>query len=37
MAGTISSLLAHAIENMDGLAGLGGWRWIFTSRGSSPS
>jgi MFS family permease len=27
MAGAFSGLLAFAIENMDGVAGLGGWRW----------
>lgn len=33
MAGAFSGLLAFAIENMDGVAGLGGWRWIFILEG----
>ncbi|KAK4942804.1 hypothetical protein LTR10_017564 [Elasticomyces elasticus] len=33
MAGAFSGLLAFAIEKMDGIAGLGGWRWIFILEG----
>ena len=29
LAGAFSGLLAAAIEDMDGLRGLGGWAWIF--------
>ncbi|KAK5464892.1 hypothetical protein LTS15_001455 [Exophiala xenobiotica] len=33
MAGAFSGLLAFAIEKMDGVAGLGSWRWIFILEG----
>ncbi|KIW46496.1 uncharacterized protein PV06_02165 [Exophiala oligosperma] len=33
LAGAFSGLLAFAIEKMDGIAGLGGWRWIFILEG----
>lgn len=33
VSGAFSGLLAFAIENMDGVAGLGGWRWIFILEG----
>jgi MFS family permease len=33
MAGAFSGLLAFAIQNMDGVGGLGGWRWIFILEG----
>lgn len=29
LSGTISGLLAAAIENMDGIGGKPGWAWIF--------
>lgn len=29
LAGAFSGLLAYAINNMDGVAGYAGWRWIF--------
>lgn len=32
-AGAVSGLLAFAIAKMDGIAGLGGWRWIFIIEG----
>ncbi|PKX94190.1 putative MFS transporter [Aspergillus novofumigatus IBT 16806] len=32
-AGAISGLLAYAINNMDGVAGYSGWRWIFILEG----
>lgn len=33
MAGGFSGLLAFALEKMDGLGGLSGWRWIFIMEG----
>ncbi|KAK6382981.1 hypothetical protein LTS17_003651 [Exophiala oligosperma] len=33
LAGAFGGLLAAAIEQMDGLAGLAGWRWIFLIEG----
>lgn len=33
MAGAFSGLLAFAIQKMDGIAGLAGWRWIFILEG----
>lgn len=33
LAGAFSGLLAFAIENMDGIGGLAGWRWIFIIEG----
>lgn len=33
IAGAFSGLLAAAIEKMDGIAGLAGWRWIFLLEG----
>lgn len=33
LASAFSGLLAAAIVNMDGIAGLGGWRWIFILEG----
>ncbi|KAK1143983.1 hypothetical protein N8T08_005892 [Aspergillus melleus] len=32
-AGAVSGLLAYAINNMNGLAGYSGWRWIFIIEG----
>ena len=29
LSGAFSGLLAYAIEKMDGIAGLPGWKWIF--------
>ena len=33
LAGAFGSLLASAIENMDGIKGHSGWRWIFILEG----
>lgn len=33
LAGGFSGLLAFGIQHMDGIAGLGGWRWIFILEG----
>ena len=33
LSSAFSGLLAAAIVNMDGIAGLGGWRWIFIIEG----
>lgn len=33
MAGAFSGLLAFAIQKMDGLASIAGWRWIFIIEG----
>ncbi|KIW98242.1 uncharacterized protein Z519_01826 [Cladophialophora bantiana CBS 173.52] len=33
LAGAFSGLLAFAIQHMDGVAGLAGWRWIFLLEG----
>ncbi|CAI6093584.1 unnamed protein product [Clonostachys chloroleuca] len=33
LAGGFSGLLAYGIQHMDGVAGLGGWRWIFILEG----
>jgi MFS family permease len=33
IAGAFSGLLAYAIDNMDGVAGVAGWRWIFILEG----
>ncbi|KAF4450077.1 retrograde regulation 2 [Fusarium albosuccineum] len=33
LASAFSGLLAFAIQHMDGIAGLGGWRWIFILEG----
>ncbi|KAF4950525.1 hypothetical protein FSARC_13166 [Fusarium sarcochroum] len=33
IAGAFSGLLAYAIAHMDGVAGYGGWRWIFILEG----
>lgn len=33
LAGSFSGLLAFGIQHMDGIAGLGGWRWIFILEG----
>ncbi|KAL1627218.1 hypothetical protein SLS56_006457 [Neofusicoccum ribis] len=33
MAGAFSGLLAFAIQKMDGIGGLAGWRWIFILEG----
>jgi len=35
IAGAFGGLLAFSIAKMDGLAGYGGWRWIFIIEGSS--
>lgn len=34
MAGAFSGLLAFAIQHMDGLGNLAGWRWIFILEGA---
>lgn len=34
LAGAFSGLLAFAIQHMDGIGGLGGWRYIFLLEGS---
>ncbi|KAL1954411.1 hypothetical protein VTO42DRAFT_1181 [Malbranchea cinnamomea] len=36
LAGAFSGLLAFAIEKMDGIGGLAGWRWIFILEGLVP-
>ncbi|EXJ62223.1 hypothetical protein A1O7_02656 [Cladophialophora yegresii CBS 114405] len=36
LSGAFSGLLAFAIEKMDGIAGLGGWKWIFILEGLAP-
>lgn len=36
LSGAFSGLLAFAIEKMDGIAGLSGWRWIFILEGLVP-
>lgn len=36
LSGAFSGLLAYAIEQMDGVAGLGGWQWIFILEGIIP-
>lgn len=33
LAGSFSGLLAFGIQHMEGVAGLGGWRWIFILEG----
>jgi MFS family permease len=33
VAGAFSGLLAYAINNMNGVAGVAGWRWIFILEG----
>jgi MFS family permease len=33
LAGSFSGLLAFAIQHMEGIGGLGGWRWIFILEG----
>ena len=33
LAGAFSGLLAFGIQHMDGIAGLGGWSWIFILEG----
>lgn len=33
VAGAFSGLLAYGIAHMDGVGGLGGWRWIFILEG----
>ncbi|KAL1587290.1 hypothetical protein WHR41_04431 [Cladosporium halotolerans] len=33
LAGAFSGLLAYALAKLDGLGGLGGWRWIFIIEG----
>lgn len=33
LAGSFSGLLAYAIQHMEGVAGLSGWRWIFILEG----
>lgn len=33
LAGAFSGLLAFGIQHMDGVGGLGGWRWIFILEG----
>ncbi|KAF5254451.1 hypothetical protein FANTH_709 [Fusarium anthophilum] len=35
IAGAFSGLLAYAIAHMDGIAGYGGWRWIFIIEGAA--
>jgi MFS family permease len=36
LSGAFSGLLAFGIEQMDGIAGLGGWNWIFILEGLAP-
>jgi hypothetical protein len=36
LSGAFSGLLAFAIEKMQGIAGLGGWKWIFILEGLFP-
>ncbi|KAJ9632925.1 hypothetical protein H2204_007493 [Knufia peltigerae] len=36
LSGAFSGLLAFAIEKMDGIAGLAGWKWIFILEGLAP-
>ncbi|KAH8807883.1 major facilitator superfamily domain-containing protein [Xylogone sp. PMI_703] len=36
LSGAFSGLLAFAIEHMDGISGLGGWKWIFILEGLVP-
>lgn len=36
LSGAFSGLLAFGIEKMDGVAGLGGWQWIFILEGLAP-
>ena len=36
MSGAFSGLLAYAIEHMNGVAGLAGWKWIFILEGLLP-
>lgn len=36
LSGAFSGLLAYGISFMDGIAGLGGWRWIFILEGIVP-
>ena len=33
LAGSFSGLLAFALQNLDGVGGLSGWRWIFIIEG----
>ncbi|KAF5589555.1 nicotinamide mononucleotide permease [Fusarium pseudocircinatum] len=35
VAGAFSGLLAYAIAHMEGIAGYGGWRWIFIIEGAA--
>ena len=36
MSGAFSGLLAFAIQKMDGVANLAGWKWIFILEGLAP-
>lgn len=36
LSGAFSGLLAYAIENMDGIGNLAGWKWIFILEGLVP-
>jgi MFS family permease len=36
LSGAFSGLLAYAIEKMNGISGLGGWKWIFILEGLIP-
>jgi MFS family permease len=36
LSGAFSGLLAYAIEKMDGISGLAGWKWIFILEGLAP-
>ncbi|KPI42794.1 putative transporter [Cyphellophora attinorum] len=36
LSGAFSGLLAFAIEKMDGVSGLAGWKWIFILEGLAP-
>lgn len=36
MLGAFSGLVAYAIEQMDGVSGLAGWKWIFILEGLAP-
>lgn len=33
LSGAFSGLLAFALQKMDGIGGLSGWRWIFVLEG----
>lgn len=37
LSGAFSGLLAFALQKMDGIGGLSGWRWIFVLEGKKAS